>query len=178
MSSQFQPVLAAALARGLLDPTEMTARFVSAVTGQDVTNDQVDDQLLTALDFIDDALWCARTAAELGLGELRLKAGPGTAAIHVRLDVRGIADPLLDLRVPVLALAVLRYRGPGGIAIFGSDTGWRLALVADETIAYKASMGATILESIMAFSEDLLVSLVTASGVLADLFPAEQEEVA
>ena len=58
---KFQPVLAAALAHNLLDPTEMTARYLSAVTGHYVTRTQIDDQILTAVEFIDDDLWCART---------------------------------------------------------------------------------------------------------------------
>jgi hypothetical protein len=174
----FQPVLAAALAHNLLNPTEMTARFLSAVTGQPVSSDQIDREILTALEFIDDALWCARTAEELSLDGLQLKAPPGAAAIQIRLDVRGIPDPLLDARLPRLVLAARRYRNSSGVAVFGSDTGWRLAFVPGETIAYKTSMDATIAESAMPFTNGLLEPLAAAGGVLADLFSARQEEVA
>jgi hypothetical protein len=174
----FQPVLAAALAHCLLDPTDMTARFLSAVTGHAISSDEVDGQILKALDFIDDALWCARTAQELGLDTLKLKASPGTAAVQVRLDVRGIPDPLLDARVPRLVLAARHYRRSGGVSIFGSDTGWRLAFVTDEKIAYKTSLSATLAESVMPLTDRLLQPLAAAGGVLADLFPAEQEKVA
>lgn len=174
----FQPILAAALTHGLLDPTDMTARFLSAVTGHAISSDQVDSQILTALDYIDDALWCARTADELGLDELKLKAPPGAAAVQVRLDVHGIPDPLLDARVPRLVLAARRYRRSRGVSIFGSDTGWRLAFVTDQTIAYITGIGAAIAESAMPLTDGLLEPLAAAGGVLADLFPAGQEEVA
>ena len=174
----FQPVLAAALAHDLLNPTEMTARFLSAVTGHPISSDQIDREILTAMEFIDDALWCARTAGELGLDGLQLKAPPGAAAIQIRLDVRGIPDPLLDARLPRLVLAARSYRNSGGVAVFGSDTGWRLAFVPGETIACKTSMDATIAESALPFTNGLLEPLAATGGVLADLFSAEQEEVA
>ena len=173
----FQPILASALAHGLLDPTDMTARFLSAVIGHAISSDQVDSQILTALDFIDDALWCARTADELGLSELKLKAPPGAAAVQVRIDVRGIPDPLLDARVPRLVLAARRYRR-GGVSIFGSDTGWRLAFIPGETIAYMRDLGAAITESAIPLTDGLLEPLAAAGGVLADHFPVGQEEVA
>jgi hypothetical protein len=155
----------------------MTARFLSAVTGRAISSDQVDGQILRALDFIDDALWCARTAEELGLDTLKLKASPGAAAVQVRLDVRGIPDPLLDARVPRLVLAARRYRR-SGVSIFGSDTGWRLAFVTGEKIVYKTSLSAALAESVMPLTGRLLEPLAAAGGVLADLFPAEQEKVA
>ena len=174
----FQPVLAAALTHGLLDPTDMTARFLSAVTGHAISSDHVDSQILTALDFIDDVLWCARTAGELGLDELKLKAPPGAAAVQVRLDVRGIPDPLLDTRVPRLVLAARRYRRCGGVSIFGSDAGWRLAFIPGETIAYITGIGAAMADSAAPLTDGLLEHLAAAGGVLADLFPAEQEGAA
>jgi hypothetical protein len=174
----FQPVLAAALAHGLLDPTDMTARFLSAITGYAISSDQVDGQILTALDFIDDALWCDRIADELGLDELKLKAPPGAAAVQVRLDVRGIPDPLLDARVPRLVLAARRYRRCGGVSIFGSDAGWRLAFIPGEMIAYITGIGAAMADSATPLTDGLLEHLAAAGGVLADLFPAEQEGAA
>jgi hypothetical protein len=174
----FQPVLAAALAHRLVDPTDTTARFLSAVTGQTVSVDQIDSQILNALDFIDDALWCDRTARDLELDELTLKAPPGAAAVQVRLDVRGITDPLLDARMPRLILATRRYRPSGGLAVFGTDTGWRLALIPGERIAYKAGLGAASTESAMPLADGLLEPLAAAGGVLAHLFSAAQEQVA
>src|SRR6266568_2186975 len=65
----------------------MTARYLSAITGRTITRNQIDDQLLAAVEFIDDTLWCARTAGELGLNRLKLEAPPGAGGIQVRLDV-------------------------------------------------------------------------------------------
>jgi hypothetical protein len=173
-----QPALAAALAHDLLNPTEMTARFLTAVTSHAITKDQVDSQILAAIDFIDDALWCARTAEELGLDGLQLKAPPGAAAVQIRLDVRGILDPLLDARLPRLVLAARRYRHSGGVAVFGSDAGWRLAFIPGETIAYITGVGAAIAESAIPYTDELLEPLAATGGVLADFFPVEHEEVA
>jgi hypothetical protein len=174
----FQPALAAALAHDLINPTEMTARFLTAVTSHAITKDQVDSQILAAIEFIDDALWCARTAEELGLDGLQLKAPPRAAAVQIRLDVRGILDPLLDARLPRLVLAARRYRNSGGVAVFGSDAGWRLAFIPGETIAYITGVGAAIAESAIPYTDELVEPLAATGGVLADFFPVEHEEVA
>jgi hypothetical protein len=174
----FQPVLAAALAHNLLDPTELTARYLSAIASRVITRDQVDDQLLAAVEFIDDDLWCARTAHELGLDQLKLEASPGAVSIQVRLDVRGIADPLLDPRVPRLVVAARHYRHCDGIAMFAPDVGWRLAFVTGETVAYLPHLHAASVESAATLTNGTLDGLAAAGGVLADLFPAEQQSVA
>jgi len=101
----FQPILAAALAKDLVDPTTWTARYLSQVTGYDILPQQIDQTILAAIDFIDDDIWCARMAEELGLSELKLEAPPGATRVQVRLDVRGIADPLLEPRLPHLVVA-------------------------------------------------------------------------
>ena len=116
----FQPVLDAALTHGLLDPTDMTARYLSVVTGHEVTRRQVDDQILTAVEFIDDDLWCARTRQDLDLNQLKLKAPPGAVGIQVRLNVSGITDPLFDPRVPCLVTAARHYRRCDGVAVYAS----------------------------------------------------------
>ncbi|MFH8483984.1 hypothetical protein [Streptomyces longisporoflavus] len=168
----FKPVLAAALGHGLLDPTEMTSRYLSAVTGLAITCDKVDDQLLAAIDFIDDELWCARTAEEFGLEELRLAASPGAKAVQVRLDVRGISAPFVDARVPRLVLVARQYRRCDGVLLIDADSGWRLALVTDETIAYLPNVGAALAESSQPLIPGSLEAVCAAGGVLADLFPA------
>ncbi|MDQ1024809.1 hypothetical protein QF035_002391 [Streptomyces umbrinus] len=169
----FQPVLAAALGHGLLDPTEMTSRYLSAVTGLAITCDKVDDQLLAAIDFIDDDLWCARTAEEFRLEELRLAASPGATAVQVRLDVRGITAPFVDVRVPRLVVVARHYRRCDGVVLIDADSGWRLAFVTDETIAYLPSVGEALAESTQPLIRGALEALCAAGGVLADLFPAE-----
>ncbi|MFE2473705.1 phospholipase D-like domain-containing protein [Streptomyces mirabilis] len=168
-----KPVLAAALAHGLLDPTETTSRYLSAITGRTVTCDKVDDQLLAAIDFIDDDLWCARTAEEFALDELRLAASPGVTAVQLRLDVRGITTPFVDARVPRLVVAARHYRRCDGVVLIASDGGWRLAFVTDETIAYLPGVGEALAESTQPLTRGALEELCAAGGVLADFFPSE-----
>ena len=167
----FQPTLAAGLRQGLIDPTEMTARYLSAVTGGSITQGQVDDQLLSALEFIDDPLWCTRTATELGLSRLNLQAPPGAARIQIRLDVLGVVDPLLDARMPRLVAAVRTYRHRDGVALFGTDTGWRIAFVTGEAIAYRPGPHADSTDSAAPLAEGDLEALAAAGGTLASFFP-------
>ena len=174
----FQPVLAAALTHSLIDPTDMTARYLSTVTGHDVTRGQVDDQILTAVEFIDDDLWCIRTRQDLDLNQLELKAPPGAVGIQVRLNVSGITDPLFDPRVPRLVTAARHYRRCDGVAVFAPDAGWRLAFITGETVAYKPDLVAASVESAAPLADGALESLAAAGGVLADLFPADQQAVA
>lgn len=174
----FQPVLTAALDQGLLDPTDTTARYLSVVTGQTVTRGHVDDQLLAAVAFIDDVLWCLRIADALGLDELKLQAPPGAAGLQVRIDVRGITEPLLDARVPRLVVAARHYRRCDGVALFAADASWRLAFVNDETIAYLPDLGAVSVESAAPLTGDVLDALAAEGGVLADLISAGQGAVA
>jgi hypothetical protein len=165
-----QPVIIAAFDHNLVDPTDETARYLSAITGRAITRAEVDEQLLDAITFIDDDLWCARTAAELGLDDLTLEAPPGTAAIQIRLGVRGIADPLLDPRLPRLLVATRQYRRCHGVAIYATDRSWRLSLTEGETIAVLPGLGQAAAESSEPISDHRLDQLNAAVGVLADLF--------
>ena len=169
-----QPVLSAALAYGLLDPTETTAQYLTDTIGRPVTREQVDGQLLAAADFIDDELWCARTAEELGLAQLTLEAPPGARGIQVKLGIRGIPGPLLDPRMPRLIIAARHYRRCDGIAIYAADTGWRLVLVTGRAIAYKPTLATATVESPEPLARDTLDTIAAAGGVLADLLPASQ----
>ncbi len=168
-----QPVLVAARAHGLLAPTDVTAAFLGAVTGSPVSQGEVAGGLVSAAEFVDDELWCARTAAELGLFSLRLDAPPGSAVIQVRLSVRGMADPLLDPRVPRLLAAARQYRRATGIAVFEVDEGWRLAFVDGEPVTYLPSArGADMLQSNGALDSDSVTALASEGLALAELFPA------
>ena len=170
----WQPVVAAALKHDLLDPTDNTASYVTAIVGRTLTRAEVERDLLYTVEFIDDALWCARVARELGLDEVELQAPPGAAGIEVRLDVRGVADPLLDPRVPRLAVAACRYRRCEGVAVWAVDADWRLALRAGAAIAYREKGTHTIVHSTVLISDGLLEQLAGTGGVLASLFPADQ----
>lgn len=174
----FQPVLTAALDHNLLDPTHGTARYLSAILGHAIALGQIEGEFLSALDYIDDELWCARTATELGLDQLTLQAPPGAAQIQVRLDVRGITDPLRDPRLPRLIAAVRHYRRCNGVAVFAQAPGWRLTFVIGEPAAYRSGPGADFIESEVTLASETAEHLAAVGGVLADLFPTGQETAA
>ena len=112
-------------------------------------------------------------ACLLSLGAIFLEAASPPSAI--RFELAKIPFRLENSETPARNAPETM---PGGVAVFGSDTGWRLAFVPGETIAYKTNMDATIAESAMPFTNGLLEPLAATGGVLADLFSAEQEEVA
>lgn len=169
----FQPVLTASLGHGLIDPTEESARYLTAVTGTGITRDQVDDDLLAAAVFIDDDLWCIRTSETLALPRLRLRPSPGAAAVGVRLDVLGVSDPLLDPRIPRVVTAARNYRGCDGVAVYASDASWRVVTVTGETVYYLPRPGAATVKSAEPLASGTIESLAAAGGVLADLFPGD-----
>ncbi|MFE0590560.1 hypothetical protein [Micromonospora echinospora] len=166
-----QPTLVAALSQDLIDPTAHTARYLSRVVGHHLTREQVVEDLLDAAAFLDDALWCERTAAELALDGVELKAPPGAASIQVRLDVRGVDDPLLDPRVPRLIAATRHYRRCRGVAVYAGDSDWRLSVYPEETVAYLPGQGRPTVESVAPLTEGDLDRLAVSVSVLADLFP-------
>jgi hypothetical protein len=169
-----QPVLVAALTQGLLEPTEVTARYLSAITGSPLSRASVDRDLLVAATLIDDSLWCEQQASELGLDALKLEVPPGARAIQVRLYVRGIADPLLDPRVPRLIADAHRYRNSNGVAVFAMDNSWRLVSVVGETIAFRPGIGADTVDSAHPVTRQDLEKMVAGGGVLADLFHMDE----
>jgi hypothetical protein len=168
---KWQAVLASALNHDLIEATETTARYLAEVSGDSVSRDRVDDQLLAAIEFIDDPLWCARTAEEFGVDGLELQVLPGTANALVRLDVRGISDPLLDARVPRLIVATRRYRRSEGVALYSADADWRLVAVTGEPIGYKPHARGTLVDSTVPLVDGLLEQMSGTGGVMASLFP-------
>ena len=98
---EWQPIMRAVLDWGLLEVDDDTAEYLAA-TGRPVSADQVETDLLEALEFIDDDLWCSKTASELGLTNLGLKAVAHGHRTSIRLFVGGVQDPLNDPRLPVL----------------------------------------------------------------------------
>jgi hypothetical protein len=167
-----QAVIAAALAHGLLDPTDVTAQFLAEVTGTPITRNQIDQELLAAIDYIDDDLWCKQRAQELGLSVVRLQPSPGAAEIKVRIDVAGIDNPLIDPRVPRLAVGGRLYRKCDGIAIYSTDKDWRVVLPGGGPIDYLPARGRDLFSTPEAVTNQQLEALSARAGVLADLFPA------
>lgn len=171
---RFQASLNAALAHGLVGSDVTTAEYLSAVCGHKVTLAEVDTQLLEAADFIDDDLWCERTAAELGLTSLSLEAPPGATAIDVRLDVEGVTDPLLDTRVPRLVTETRTYRRCQGVSLFAAE-GWRMSFASGDTVVYRLAVEDSVIESDLPVTVESLAELAGEGGVLAGLFPSVEQ---
>ena len=167
-----QPMLAAAYECDLLEPTSVAAAYLSAVIDSRLTRAQLDTQLFDAITFLDDDLWCAQTLDALSLQRLELLASPGAATIQVRLDVRGIGDPLFDARVPRLVAAVRRYRRCSGVAVYCADA-WRMVFVDGEYIGYRPGREG-LRDSMDVLVGGQLEQLAASGGVLADLFFAPE----
>lgn len=166
----WQPYLRAALDKHLIDVDDDTVEFLAA-TGHPVDRARVDADLVEALDFIDDELWCEQHAADFGLDRLTLEGTGAGQRTLVRLNVDGIEDPLFDPRIPALVVAVRRYRSVDAVSLFGASPDWRIAVSTGDPAAFKASRSAPLIES-APLSTDAVEELAAAHGVLADLFPA------
>jgi hypothetical protein len=168
--------LQAAFDRDLIDVTGRVADDIGAIVGREVTAEQLSDGLLTCLTFIDDALWCERTASAFGLSSLSLDAVEAGQAVSVRLKIQGIDNPLYDARVPHLIVAARRYRRADSIAIFSQDHQWRLVVAGGMPVVYLPTLGGDMLESAPT-ATNAIQQLADAQGVLADFF-AETEKTA
>lgn len=171
---QWQPVVSAALQTGLLNPTEHTAAFLASTSGINLSLERVDADLLSVVEFIDDELWCERTAQDLGIPRLHLSQ----SKVGVRVDVQGIDDPLLDTRVPQLMVAARRYRRCTGVAVFSVDHDWRVVCVESEPVAVLGRLGGTQLESTRALLPNELELMAGSGRVLGDLFATKDWAVA
>lgn len=173
----WQPQISKALDRKVIEPNENTAELLSAITHADVKSDDIDDGLLKAVEYIDDELWQERISGQLGLQAVRLKAPPNKDVVQVRVDVRGIVDPMLDNRVPVLLASACQYRRCDGVALWDMDDGWRLVFENGKRIRYMPVLGKGVFYSTAELSGSMLDKLASAGGVIADLFPAEFVEL-
>jgi hypothetical protein len=146
---EVQPVLRAAVDRGLLNPTEESAHSARLVVGRPVTTVDIETDLLEAAVFIDDDLWCTTTAQELELADLRFGRPQDLRGVDALLHVAGISDALHDVRLTRLLEAVARYRGCRTVAVYASSrsagharhgpnvsTDWRVIFRQDEPIIY------------------------------------------
>jgi hypothetical protein len=171
---KWQPVVAAALQSRLLDPTENTAAFIASTMGISVSTSRLNTDLIGIVEFLDDELWCERTRQELSVEELHLDE----SNIGVKVDVRGVSDPLLDPRVPQLIVAAQRYRRCRGVAVFSMDRDWRVVYEDHQPIAVLGRLGGGVLESARALTPQELELMAGSGRVLGDLFASGDWEVA
>lgn len=162
-----QRVVDGAPRHGLIEPTDHTASYLTAISGELVTKATVDDTLVAAIDFLDDSLWCGRARAELRLDQLSL-APPGGGPAQVRLNAAGILDPLVDPRVPRLVAGVRHYRKCDGVAVYSAEHGWRLVLSTGDTIAYRSATG-ELIDSAYPRLDGVLVGIAGDGGVLRNM---------
>lgn len=171
---KWQPVVAAALQLGLLDPTDNTAAFLASTLRIGLRTERLDADLLGIVEFIDDELWCERIGQDLGIPEVRL----GQSHVGVRVEVRGIEDPLLDSRVPQLMIAAQQYRRCAGVAVFSTDRDWRVAYNGGKPVTVLGRLGGAALQSTRALTPDELESMAGSGRVLGDLFATRDWAVA
>jgi hypothetical protein len=143
-----------------------------AAAGYPVGGERVDQDILAALDFIDDPLWCAQQRGALELDEVSLQTTSEGQAVSVRLNVQGIHHPLYDPRIPALVVATRKYRKTDAIAICDPTHDWRIVVATGQPVAYLADINAPLLES-ERIDADTIDVIAAANGVLADLFPAD-----
>lgn len=168
----WQPALRALYDRGLFDDNETVAEYLCMVTGRVVPAKQVGTDLLASLSFIDDELWCQQIAAQLGVGHLELGVLSAGQSVSVRLDIRGIDDPLNDPRLPQLVVATRQYRRTDPVALYAADHGWRVVLATGEPAAYLARFGHGEVVDSLPVMAGVIERIAAANGVLGDLFPA------
>ena len=155
-----------------MQQSQTVAAYLSMVTGRLVQAKQVGTDLLASLSFIDDPLWCQQMAAQLGIGHLALGVLSAGQSVRVRLDIRGIDDPLNDPRLPQLVVAVRQYRHTDPVALYSADHGWRIVLATGEPAAYLSSVGQGELVDSPPVTAGVVEELAAAHGVLGDLFSA------
>lgn len=166
---RWQPAFRGVLEHNLVEVEEDTAEYLTAI-GYPVSSDRVLTDILEALDFIDDDLWCAQKAAELALTHLAIEMVGTGHRDALRLMVSGIADPLNDPRVPALLTSIGQYRSADILTVVGEDHDWRLAVPTDSRIYFMSSLAAAERESVPLRAGEI-EKLVVAGGVLGDLFP-------
>lgn len=166
---QWQATLGAALNWNLLEDTDDCAQYVSLIVGRDVSPDQLTTDFLEAIEFMDDRLWCDKTATELELDTLDLEPGP-LGGNSIKAVVGGVADPLQDPRLARLVVAARSYRRVDAVVVFAADLDWRIFIQPDEPAYFLAHLGADPIES-TSLSADDLDRFAVGERVLADLFP-------
>jgi hypothetical protein len=170
----WQPLFAQAMERGVLDATPLACELVSRIAGRRTTRGEIEAQLQACVKFVNDDLWCERTAERFGMPWLALETTSTHHAVQVRLVVRGIRDPLTDPRVPQLVAATRRYRRCDGVALHAGDLDWRLAFVSGAEVAYRPGAGPSAGTLLLSEPVDpgTVEQLAATGGVIADLFTA------
>lgn len=172
---RWQPVVRRAEQHGLLAANPQSAEMLEEITGGAIGVEQIAERLQECRDFIDDDLWCERTAASLDLNRLVLDAPPSGAgsSFGSTVHVDGIGDPLIDPRTVRLIAAVRAYRRKPGVALRAIDKSWRLAVPRDDTATFMDGLHGDMLSSELPIDDDLVAMLSDEAGVLTAWFVHE-----
>jgi hypothetical protein len=146
---RWHPTLRDAIRHDLMDDTAEVAVAAATVGKDPVSPGQLADDLLEAIDFLDDDLWCSRTAETLEIDSLRIESLAPDQWIQVALHVSGIDDGLLDSRVPTLIAAIRQYRNIDTVAIYSDDDGWRLGVTTGQSAWYREATTGVVHESLV-----------------------------
>lgn len=181
---EIQPILQAALDRGLPEPSAESARAARTVIGRPVAAAAVENDLLAAAVFLDDDLWCATTAEELELAYLSFGRRHGLLGIDALLLVAGVPHPLRDIRLTRLLEAVTHYKGCTTVAVHASPpsvgrarpgpasgSGWRMIYRQGEPISCSAHRSDDEIESTVPVDDAVLGRLNRTGSPLATIFP-------
>jgi HKD family nuclease len=82
-----------------------------------MSEQEVEERLNWAANYIDDRQWCIVMQRELGLQKVELTAEKVSSLYGVTLTATGIADPLADPRLVTLVRAALEYRRRSGAIV-------------------------------------------------------------
>lgn len=172
---RWQPVVRRAEQHGLLAVNPHSVEVLEQITGAPITTEQIAERLHECRDFIDDDLWCERTAASLNLNKLVLDAPPSGVGtpFGATLHVDGVSDPLIDPRTVRLIAAVRAYRPKPGAVLRAIDKSWRLAVPHDDTATFMDGLHGDMQSSALPIDDDLIGMLSEEAGVLVAWFVDE-----
>ena len=112
----WQPALQRGIEHGVLLPGPLSASVIEHLTGDTVTVPEVEELLINRTGWVDDATWCKRLAAELGLDFIALdRFSPPAVPIVAR--VRESPDPLHDNRLLTIARRVVDFKRVHAVAV-------------------------------------------------------------
>src|SRR4051794_29012728 len=142
----WEPHSQAAFDKDLIEVDGRTIYFLRS-SGHALDRDGVDNDLPSALDIIDDELWCERKATALALTQLALTHTIAGQRPMARVTAGRVDAPLTEPRIPGHVGAVRQYRSIDAVILFGTNPDWRVAVSTGDPIAYKAAVHAPVLES-------------------------------
>ncbi|WP_308816382.1 hypothetical protein [Pseudonocardia alni] len=174
-----QEVLVPAFDHGLLEPTRRAAKQAGHLGAERPTAASMTEDLLSAATFVDDELWCAKSAEELGLDGIWFEDRRGNA-VTFAIHVAGISDPLTDARLPRLLASVVRYRRASAVAVLevdlragarGGSDGWRLVWSATQEMYLMRDRADDGLDSTSIMDGSALQRLAASGRSLEATFP-------